>query len=204
VAADGATLLTTSDFAWTNQGGASVTDLAGTIVLRAPASSGTNFRIQQRAAPAPTWSLIAAIRGHLQGINGSSCNPQVAILCRQSTSGKFISFGFNRSSSAAMRFAVDHWTNATTFGGSTPFLGGNAIFSSDVVWFKITDNNTNLIFSVSDDGVEWIQVLSQSRSALMTLNGGVTGPDQIGFGINNGGDAAANDALLRLVHWHVE
>jgi hypothetical protein len=204
VAADGITLLTTSDFSWTNQGTASVSDLAGTIVLRAPSTAGNQFRIQRRTAPGTPWTLTAGLKLHVQGVDGGTINCQLGIIARQSTSGKFISLAVNRKSTDPQRFAIDHWTNETTYGGSTPFLGKNQIFHSDVIWMRINDNGTNLIFSVSDDGIEWIQLLSQSRSALMTLNGGVTGPDQIGFASNNGGDTTAPDALFRLLHWHVE
>lgn len=200
VGTDGATLLTTSDFSWTNQGGAAVSDQNGTIVMRAPATSGNDFRLFRRTAPSPPWTLITAFRPHVQGINGSSINCQLGMILRQSSSGKFISFAMNRQSTAQMRFAVDHWSDVNNFGGSTPFLGANQIFLGPVVWSKLVDDNTNLKWSISDDGIEWIQVYSATRTTFMTT----TGPDQFGVCINNGGDASGKDALLRLLHWHTE
>lgn len=196
---DGKSLLTTSDFSWTNQGGASVSDLAGTILLRAPASSGTNFRIFRRAAPSPPWTLVTAVRPHVQGIDGSSNSSQLGICCRESSTGKFITLAVNRKNTDPMRFAIDHWTNETTYGGSTPYLGKNQCFIGNVMWLRIIDDNTNLKFAISDDGVEFIQVLSQSRTALMS-----GGANQVGIAVNNGGDSSASDALLRLLHFRTE
>jgi hypothetical protein len=196
VAANGSTLLTSADFAWTNQGGATVTDFAGTIALRAPGSSSASFRLLHRAAPTPPWTLIAAFT--LLGVpkNADGANPKAGLALRESGTGKFIGFYLNRNDTSPMRFVVERWTNETTYGGSTPFLNNRPFFHSPVIFLRVVDDNTNLIYSVSSDGVEWVQVFSESRTAF--LSGGV---NQIGVTIDNGA-STATDAVLRLLHWH--
>ena len=197
VAADGKTLLTSADFSWTNQGTASVTDFGGTICLRAPSTSNDQHRILTVSAPSAPWTLIAAVKlFHVGG--GASTNNQLGICIRESGTGKIYSIAMNRQNGATMRFAIDKWTSATNY-SSTPFLNNNPIFFSDILWVKVVDNNTNIVISVSNDGVEWVQILSESRTTFMA-----GGPNQIGITINNGSDNTATDALLRLLHWHTE
>jgi hypothetical protein len=64
------------------------------------------------------------------------------------------------------------------------------------------DDNTNLTWWVGD-GTSWIQVKQQARGTFMTLNGGVTGPDQVGFYVNNQGTTLFHQ-LCKLVHWSYE
>jgi hypothetical protein len=203
VGTDGSTILTSSDFTWNNQGGASVADAGGTIALRAPPSSGNNIRTLYRPTPAPSWTLIAAIKAVCFADDGGTQNPQIGVVLRQSTSSKLFTFGFNRQSTVAMRFGLDKWTNDTSF-SSTPWKVTNPVFHGELAWFKITDNNTNLVFSISNDGLEWHQIFSEARGTFMTLNGGVTGPDQFGISINNGANSSGLDSINRLVHWHTE
>jgi hypothetical protein len=107
-----ATLLTASSFAWTNQGSSTVTDQNGTIVLRAPAASGENCRIQTLSAPSPTYSVIAALQcaAAKEGVNN------FGIGFRESSTGKFTVIAMNIDGSLGpFCVAVYHFTNATTF-----------------------------------------------------------------------------------------
>jgi hypothetical protein len=197
VSADSITPLTSADFTQTNFGGvASVLDQAGTILLRAPGDAGDNHRILTVAAPSAPWTLIAALQVFAMTEDaGSSQNH--GIVLRESSTGKLYSLALNRNSTAPQRFALDRWTNETTFSGNA-WRNTNPIFHSDVLWLKVEDNNTNLLFSLSDDGVNWVQVFSESRTQFM-----FTAPNQCGITSNNRG-SAAKDALIRLVHFHTE
>lgn len=196
VASNGTTLLTSSDFTWTNQGTASVADYNGTIALRAPSTSNDQHRILTVAVPSAPWTCIMAVTIFLPG-PATSTNCQLGTAIRESGTGKIYSFGLNRQSGNAMRFAIDKWTNNTF--NSTPFIANNPICVPQIVWFKVEDNNTNLIFYVSTDGVEWIQLFSESRTTHMA-----GAPDQIGISANNGSDTNGKDAMVRLLHFHFE
>lgn len=195
---DGSTLLTSSDFTWQNQGTASVSDLAGTITITAPATSGVNLRSLLRSTPSAPWTLIAAMRAIAMVDDDGTLSPQFGLVLRESSSSKLITLGFNRQSTQPMRFAVDRWTNDTS-AQSTTWKNTKPIFHSNVLWLKIQDNNTNLIYSLGHDGVNWIDVLSESRTAFMS-----GAPNQFGIMADNQGNSSAKNSLTTLLHWHTE
>lgn len=199
VAADGVTPLTSADFTWTNQGSSTVNDLAGTMMLRVPATAAISLSCLTVPAPSAPWTMVVALQMFAMVDNAGACNPIIGALLRESGTGKIITFGMNRNSTTSQRFGIDRWTNATTYAGATPWVITNPIFHSDVLWFKINDNNTNLIYSISPDGINWIEVLSESRTVFMA-----GAPNQIGFQANNGGNSSAKDALIKLLHFHTE
>jgi hypothetical protein len=41
------------------------------------------------------------------------------------------------------------------------------IIRADVLWFKLADDGTNLTYSWSPNGIDWIAVYSPSRTAVM-------------------------------------
>jgi hypothetical protein len=195
---DGKTLLTTSDFSWVNQGSTTVSDQNGTIIMDAPAASGENCRIQYRTAPSPTYSMIVAFQA--ANILESGCYPNFGLLARQSTSGKFYACALGgENGSHPFKHAVYKFNSATSYSGdllSRKFT----LLHGPYIWFKMTDDNTNLTFYVSIDGTNWIQTAQEARGTFLTLNGGVTGPDQIGWYINNQGSSLYR-LLCRLCHW---
>jgi hypothetical protein len=198
VASNGSTLLTTSDFTWVNQGGATGTDQNGTILLDAPAAAGESARILKLASPSAPWTLIAAFQCCAVFESGSYQN--FGLCARQSTSGKFYAAAFGGASgSNGFMHAVYKFTNATTY--SADLLSRVfTMINGPYLWIKLQDDNTNFKVSVSNDGVNWIQTASEARGTFLTLNGGVTGPDEIGFYVNNQGTSLFH-SLARLCHW---
>jgi hypothetical protein len=71
-------------------------------------------------------------------------------------------------------------------------------FSSDRAWLQIEDDNTDLSFRISADGINWFETASYSRTAFMTS----AGPDEIGFAANSNG--GANSQLNHIQAWIVE
>jgi hypothetical protein len=187
---DGVTVFTTSDFTWINQGTASVTDENGTIVMRAPTASGENCRIQKRTAPSPTYSVIAALQccAIKDGVNN------FGIGFRESSSGKFTVIAMNIDGNGPNYVSVYNFTSATSFTGNVQARTITFI-TGPYIWFKITDNNTNLIFYVSNDGINFIQIASVSRTAHMS-----GGPNEVLWYINNQGSTTF-EMLARLCHW---
>jgi len=188
---NGSTILAVSDFTWVNQGGASATDQNGTILLRAPAAAGENVRALVRTAPSAPYSYIAAVQGCAmrEGVQN------FGIGFRQSSSGKFVVLHLVCDGSHPKRIAVYRMTSATAL-GSAPLAPTSLMHVGKYVWLKIEDDNTNLIFSVSFDGFEFIQIHSESRTAHLLT----TGPDQVTFEVNNQG-STLSAMLGRLCHW---
>ncbi|WP_254506515.1 hypothetical protein [Anatilimnocola floriformis] len=199
IAADGFSAITAADFSWINQGGATLTDHNGTVCLRAPRSSSTNWRIAYVSAPTPPYSVIAGFRLlAVRDLEGNAGNPVAGLILRQSSSGKFHDLSFNTNSTTPFRFLANDWTDETTFSGTSRIVVTNPVYSQTVHWLRVRDDGANLTYSISPDGVEWVQLLQHSRTALGA-------PDQIGIGISNYQAGSGNfDSLLRLLHWHVE
>ena len=191
----GTGLLAVSDFTWVNQGSATATDQNGTIILRAPAAAGENMRALVRTAPSPPYVYIAA----MQAVAFREGIPNYGIGFRQNSSGKMMVLQIVCDSSNPKRVAVYRFASATALSvspGGTALAPLSFTHIGKYVWFRIEDDNTNLKFSISCDGIDFIQVLSESRTNLMLT----TGPDEVLFNINNQG-STSNEFLGRLVHW---
>lgn len=191
VADDGVTLLTASSFTWDNQGSTTATDQNGTIIMRAPAAASENVRALYRSAPSTPYSYIAAfeplaIRENFQ------C---AGMGFRQNSSGKLTLLSVVADSSEALRVAIYKYTNATTFSARLQ-TETSLMLINQLVWFRIEDDGTNTKYYISSDGVEFIQIASESRTTFFTT----TGPDQVWWGVNNSGSSSFN-MLNRLHHW---
>ena len=174
----GTTPLVVSDFTWVNQGGATATDQDGTILLHAPTAAGENIRALTLSAPSAPYVYIAAI----QGLGIREGIPNFGISFRQSSSGKFVMMHVIVDGSACKRLAVYRMASATSF-NSTVFGPESLMHVGKYLWLKIEDDNTNIKFYYGFDGIEWIQIYSESRTAYLLT----TGPNQIGFEVNNQG-----------------
>ena len=196
---DGKTLLTTSNFTWANQGSTTASDQNGTIIMDLPAASGENGRLLYRAAPSPTYSVIAAFQ-HVGLIETSAYN-QFGIVLRQSTTGKYYAHAFSSDNGTnPLKHVINKFAGPTSSSSGTLLNFSFTQRLSPYVWLKVSDDNTNLKFFVSGDGMDWIQTGSEARGTFLTTSGGVTGPDQVGFYANNNSSSLFH-SLCRLVHW---
>lgn len=186
-------ILTASSFTWANQGGAAVTDQNGTILLTTPAASGENCRVLYRSAPSAPYSVIAAVREFVVRRDTGS-TPNWGLVFRKNSDGKLHAFGCSHDSSGPIRYTLYNFSSPTSF-SSTPYGREDGSFAGEILWIKLEDDNTDLKFYVSYDGVEWLLVKTLGRTSFMS-----GGPDQIGFYMNN---AASTNGLadVRLEHW---
>lgn len=190
-------ILTSSDFTWVNQGSATASDQNGTIFLRSPpGGGGENCNILKRTAPSPSYTFQMAC----QVMKFREASENTGIIFREAATGKFITFGMSMTGTIPMGIASYRFTNATTYAGTADLsiTGGNTphnFFTGKYLWLRAQDDNTNLIFSASPDGVEFTQLLSIARTTHFT-----TAPDEIGFYCNN--NTSSNyDLVMRVSHW---
>ncbi len=175
-------VLVASDFTEINGGSETITDVNGTLMIRKDAQGAShNTTSYVLTAPATPYSAIAAL-SIVAPTSGTGSESSMSLMFRESGTSKFSGIflsGQASSTSFPQTFAVWHFTSETVFGSQ---LVSVRVFTlrAPVVWFKITDNGTNLLYYMSDNGIDWIQVLSQSRTANMA-----GGPNQVGFTINN-------------------
>lgn len=176
-----------SSWTWTNQGSATVDSTYGGIYLTAPAASGDNLRVYTRAQTG-TYTIDAMILFRLMPQDNSGGG-----LCwRQSSDGKLVTVGLSYSSSAGgtlVKFQVNKWTNATTYSASP--VNTNAVPGIPLFW-RLQDNATNRIASISADGQHWHQLYSEARTTFMTA-------DEVGIWAQSGG--TTYDTGLLLASW---
>lgn len=173
------------DFAWINQGAASViVNANGGIDLEAPASAGANLRIRKKAAPATPYTITAAfiIRSRLNDF-------QKGGLCwRQSSDGKVIihSFFVGNAFSGDCGVTCQDYTNPTTFSAVNISID---TMPFGVQFLRITDDGTNRIVSWSTDGYNFVTLLSELRTTFLTA-------DEVGFFCDNTNSIANGITLL--------
>lgn len=179
------------DFAWINQGSATVTTTYGGINLRAPANaSAQGYRIRKKTAPATPYTITAAFLQSCE--TGSSGQYFGGGLCfRQSSDGKVMVMQTDTNLSSVfyqgimLRKLTDPSTlSANYFTRANPFTG-------PLVWMRIGDDGTNRKCWLSPDGQNWgTEIHSVGRTDFLTA-------DEVGFCIN----PFDIPGSMTLVHW---
>lgn len=174
------------DFAWVNQGGASVDTTYGGVFLLAPAGAGDNCRIRKKAAPSTPYTITALFLPRMFGI--AYC--AFGLVFRNASSGSCHTFSLTYIGN--FLFASTYWTNATTWAGDYWTGGGFYEMLEHPVWLRIADNGTNRICSWSTDGRHWLVLHTIGRTDWLTA-------DEVGFYVN-ANNATWNQATL-LLSW---
>lgn len=174
-----------ADFAWINQGGASITDMGGSLALAVPANSGDSLRIRKKAAPGTPYTIEIAFvwPSHLTDFMNAG------FVWRQSSDGKLATFAVN-STAALHQFVSHKWTNATTSSASYTTVTIRAGFG--VYFLKAEDTGANRICSYSADGQNYTQLHSVSRTDFLTA-------DEVGFYLNM--NNATHASVMTLLSW---
>lgn len=177
------------DFAWINQGGATVTAQKGGIYLSAPSSSLNNLRIRKKSAPSAPYTITAHFLPLIWPTDFNECG-----LCwRQSSDGKIIAMGLLNeiaSSGPAMLY-LRKYTDASTFSATYTNIKLGNLFGPGL-WFRLQDDNTNRKVLISADGLNWMEVHSVGRTDFMTA-------DEVGFYCN--ANSTAGPVSMLLTSW---
>lgn len=161
------------DFAWINQGTASITvNASGGIYLFAPNATGNNLRVRKKASPATPYTVTAVMLPAMFGV----ASPSAGLVFRQASDGKLVSFDAQSNGTDAF-LGIEHWSGPTTF-SAQPFVV-KLLYEYAPVTLRIADNGTSRLYSISQDGYNFIQVFSETRTTFMTAT-------EIGFYVNSG------------------
>ncbi len=156
---------------WVNQGTATASNTGGAILMSTPANAGSaNVRALVTTAPGGSYTFVIYCVADFIGAN--FCNAGIAI--RDSGTGKLVLYGHGWSTSEVLR--VDHYTNPTT---GTANVASQAFAHPVPIWLKIADDTTNIIFSFSAGGNQFIQLYSEGRTAFLA------NPNQIGIFVDS-------------------
>ena len=185
-------VLSESDFTWTNQSTATATDETwGGITMQGPSVSAFNMRIKTITAPTAPWVMTAHVRfgpGYTFW-NGSRAST-IGICARENSTGRLQIMHWRMGKSVAFF----NFSSPTAYSST---IGTEYTHYSDEVWLKIEDNNTNIIGSVSSDGINWFETGSQARGTFPTG----ANMDEVGFFFDSG--SADADAFFHFNSWVV-
>lgn len=158
--------------------------------------AGQNIGYQYRTYPTPPFTLTTYL-DHVMAAPTIGASSWAASGIVISDGTKVIQFGPGVANLGTAPFvgvgayvlAFKH-SNATTFAASasapqTSWIGAMP------KWFRVTDNNTNLKFEYSLNGLDWSTVLDEARTTFLT-------PTRIGIGVTNFSGATN---LLRVRSW---
>jgi hypothetical protein len=144
---------------WLNQGSATVTDSAVGIAMALPAAgSGTHITGRFMASPTPPYkitALIAAMR------NSGSTN-QVG-LGWYDGSNKLHLLAYATNAGGAPYLFVGKFNSTTSFSAFDMQSNTNAF--AQPIWLQIQDDGTNVSFSFSQDGANFLQLFTVAKSS---------------------------------------
>lgn len=176
------------DFAWINQGSATVTvNGNGGIRLRAPANATTSMRVRKKAAPSTPYTITACFLidlPHFAFLKAGLC-------FRQSSDGKLLTMCVLRSNVITdSKFESEDMTSATVSSAANANITNAA--GVGPFWLQITDNGTNRILAYSIDGYNFETLLTEGRTTFLTA-------DEVGFFSNS--ISASSYAACTLLSW---
>lgn len=155
------------DFAWVNQGSATVSTTNGGIYLSVPVGTSLDVRARVKTAPSAPYTITVAFRSTADfALN----NQDFGLVWRQSGDGKLATCGI-QTATTGIKFISYKWTSPTVVSAE---YSGSAIFNSDAIYFRLADDNTNRICSYSVDGQNFIAFHTIGRTDFLTA-------DQVGF-----------------------
>jgi hypothetical protein len=153
-------------------------DNAGSRFLNAPSVGATHAELWLKTLAAGAYTWIVHVESWLLPSTFTACG----LALRDSSGGKIITFEQNIFGSS-LNLAIVQWSDANTrFANAFTTANQGGLYT----WFKIHDDNTNRTYSVSRDGINWIDLLTEGRTTYLGV-----APNQAGvFASANGATVA--------------
>jgi len=179
-----------ADFAWVNQGTATITDNTETLTLRAIGrdAAADDIKLRKMATPSAPWTLTAKLLAPplvKSVVNWGLC-------FRESSSGKLATLTWQLNTDPQIRSLK--FTSPTAFSAA---YTADTRFDAPPKWFRLQDDNSNRIVSVSETGKEsdWLVIHSVGRTDFLTA-------DEVGFYAEAINAATPNlDVIVTLASW---
>jgi hypothetical protein len=178
---------------WVNQGTSTVASTADSVVLTGGATAaGANLVARVGAHAAPKTYTMFCLATMLTRTSNGGFNGY-GLCLRESSTGKFHCLGVTADASGNMLLRVMKYTTATSFSAdyNPP---NNPRLPRGINWFRLSDNNINIVASISEDGQNWVQVHTISRTDFL-----LTGPDQYGVFLSTENTTTPNWAPVMTV-----
>jgi hypothetical protein len=156
-----------SGYSWINQGTSTIAVNGGVGFLTLPQTTGQTIRGRAKSLGAVPYTCVVM----LDTIMESSASQAAMFGFRESGTAKFLCFRLEQST-----VRVSNGVTSGTVAGDIYAKNWNNGRAHSRIWLKIEYDNTNVKFSFSWDGVNFIQVLSEAKATHFT-----TAPDQVCF-----------------------
>jgi hypothetical protein len=173
-----------------NQGTSTLTVTANALILRGTGSgSSENVVARVKSAPSTPYVITAFILGNLLTKSFLS----YGLLFRESGTGELVILRVvGVGGAGGVQLNVDKLNSPTSY--SAAYDTFNAM--GPIYWFRIADNGTNRICSISSDGQTWLDVHSVGRTDFLTA-------DQVGFFVETVNQATPNfDSFASVLSWN--
>lgn len=178
----GATIARAS-FTWNNQGSAVDADNnSGSFLFTVDSTGADSVRLFERTLTAP-WKVTAAF---IPTWLGTGTKPAIGLAVRDSTDGDFKALALEVDS-----IRHDRWTNNTTFGSNVS--DNPNFYVGKPIWLQIEDDNVDHFLRVSNDGVNFLELVQETRTTHTAA------PDRVGVYINN--PNTTFDLLATMTAW---
>ena len=182
-----------ADFTWVNQGSAAAVDIQQGFKVTIPRTTGLDVRSFVMTAPTAPYTITVALGHSNTAPRGSLDLPWIGVGFRENSSSKFSTIRVHGNA-----ISLSNYTAPST-ASSTPLNIAFYTKQVDLVYFKIEDDNTDLKYFFSNNGIEWIELYSEARGSFFT-----TAPDRVGLFFNGRwptalGSGTNHDGLL--LHW---
>ena len=177
----------TDRWAWVNQGSAAIDQHHSCALLSAPYAAAEIVHAVIQPAPSTPWEVTARLG--LQGsVNAMHAGwVRTGLILYDSGSGRLRGFGQGTVQGLQYINVIDY-TNTTTYYAMAAG-GGVACTLYPWVYLRIKDDGTDLTFSFSHHGVQFVPIYGPiSRTAFLT-----NGPDYVGIYVNNNQSSGALD-----------
>lgn len=175
----------------------------GGVFLQAPPLTGASEAIRARYRET-TWDtpittpyqVTAALMPLLDDTNNTSCG----IVFGEVATGKLIFFRLIYDGASLTKtdllLSLDKYTTFSSFSANYKQKSASTL-SKGLSWLRMRDDGTNLIWSFSTDGKNFLEFYSATRGDFFT-----TAPDQIGYAVNT--NNTTGSAGMFLASWKKE
>lgn len=173
-----------ADFTWHNQGSATAIDVAGTIWMDGLRDIGVDARCLFLSTPGTPWTFTLGWRPFLSSNSSAPASfARAGVVLKNTGNARLILFGNGILSTdiGSVQTLVRDYNSASSSSTIQKREDWSRRFD-DVMWHRVTDDGTNLVYDTSRDGVNWEQFFTQGRTAWLT-----SGPNQVGFFIDPAG-----------------
>lgn len=143
---------------WRNQGSATVADGDTGIVVGAPSSGADAWALREKAAPATPYTITALVSLTSKNLSNAQ---SVGLGWDDGTKLHLIMAQFQNAFPGLQMF-VAKYTNVTTFSAADYTSTGAP---PNPMWLRIADDGTNVSFSWSADGANFIAAFSVAKAS---------------------------------------